>query len=179
MGRDHVTDRARSRSMPTTGSSACVVETTANMGAYNSLFAPFIPTGAALKVLPGVYDVKSLVYRVKGVLTNTTPVDAYRGAGRPESIYLMERLMDAAAREVGLDPAEFRRRNLIEARRDAVQDSRPARPTIRASSRGSWTRRWRRPTGRASSSAAPRPRGAAGGAASACRYYIESTMGDP
>ena len=60
------------------------VETTANMGAYSSLFAPFIPTGAALKVLPGVYDVKNLVYRVKGVLTNTTPVDAYRGAGRPE-----------------------------------------------------------------------------------------------
>ncbi|HSA81621.1 MAG TPA: xanthine dehydrogenase family protein molybdopterin-binding subunit, partial [Geminicoccaceae bacterium] len=112
MGRDHVTTAklaldADHRIL------GLAVETNANLGAYTSMFGPFIPTGAALKVLPGVYDVKHLVYRVKGVLTNTTPVDAYRGAGRPESIYLIERLMSAAAREVGLDPAEFRRRNLI------------------------------------------------------------------
>ena len=110
------------------------------MGAYSSLFAPFIPTRAALKVLPGVYDVKNLVYRVKGVLTNTTPVDAYRGAGRPESIYLMERLVDAAAREVGLDPAEFRRRNFIAAAACRSRP-RPARSMIPASSPRSWTPR--------------------------------------
>ncbi|MCB1808137.1 MAG: molybdopterin-dependent oxidoreductase, partial [Candidatus Competibacteraceae bacterium] len=73
----------------------------------------FIPTGAALKVLPGVYDVKRLHYRVLGVLSNTVPVDAYRGAGRPESIYVIERLMDQAARELGLDRAELRRKNFI------------------------------------------------------------------
>jgi hypothetical protein len=112
MGRDHVTEAelaldADHRIL------GMRVETTANMGAYSSLFGPFIPTGAAIKVLPGVYDVKNLVYRVKGVLTNTTPVDAYRGAGRPESIYLLERLMDAAAREVGEDPVAIRRKNFI------------------------------------------------------------------
>ena len=112
MGRDHVTEAelaldADHRIL------GMKVETTANLGAYSSLFGPFIPTSAALKVLPGVYDVKHLVYRVKGTFTNTTPVDAYRGAGRPESIYLMERLMDAAAREVGEDRAEFRRKNFI------------------------------------------------------------------
>lgn len=89
------------------------VNTVANMGAYLSLFAPFIPTGAALKVLPGVYDVKCLYYSVQGVLTNTTPVDAYRGAGRPESIYLMERLIETAARELGVDRLELRRKNFI------------------------------------------------------------------
>jgi carbon-monoxide dehydrogenase large subunit len=113
MGRDHVTT-ARLALDADHRITGLEVETAATLGAYTSLFGPFIPTMAALKVLPGVYDVRHLVYRVKGVLTNTTPVDAYRGAGRPESIYLMERLMDAAAREVGLDPAEFRRRNLIE-----------------------------------------------------------------
>ncbi|HEX5796483.1 MAG TPA: xanthine dehydrogenase family protein molybdopterin-binding subunit [Geminicoccaceae bacterium] len=114
MGRDHVTT-ARLALDADHRIQGLAVDTAANLGAYTNMFGPFIPTGAALKVLPGVYDVKRLVYRVKGVLTNTTPVDAYRGAGRPESIYLMERLMDAAAREVGLDPAEFRRRNLVEA----------------------------------------------------------------
>jgi len=89
------------------------VETAANLGAYTSLFGPFIPTMAALKVLPGVYDVRHLVYRVKGVLTNTTPVDAYRGAGRPEATYVVERLLDAAAGVTGLDPAEIRRRNFV------------------------------------------------------------------
>lgn len=112
MGRDHVTEAelGLDEDHRIVGMR---VQTTANMGAYCNLFAPFIPTDAALKVLPGVYDVKNLVYRVKGVLTNTTPVDAYRGAGRPESIYLMERLINAAARELGEDPAELRRRNFV------------------------------------------------------------------
>jgi carbon-monoxide dehydrogenase large subunit len=148
------------------------------MGAYNNLFAPFIPTGAALKVLPGVYDVKSMVYRVKGVLTNTTPVDAYRGAGRPESIYLIERLMSAAAREVGLDPAEFRRRNFIGAAAmpfkttaGEIYDSGEfARVMDAALKAADW-----RGIGQRRSEAARRGRRRGIGMA----YYIESTMGDP
>jgi len=89
------------------------VETVANLGAYLSTYGPLIPTSGTVKVLPGVYDVKCLRYEVKGVFTNTQPVDAYRGAGRPEAIYVIERLMDRAARELGLDGAEIRRRNFI------------------------------------------------------------------
>ena len=89
------------------------VETVANLGAYLSTYGPLIPTSGTVKVLPGVYDVKRLHYEVKGVFTNTQPVDAYRGAGRPEVIYVIERLMDRAARELGLDGAELRRRNFI------------------------------------------------------------------
>ncbi|HYI83033.1 MAG TPA: xanthine dehydrogenase family protein molybdopterin-binding subunit [Acetobacteraceae bacterium] len=85
----------------------------ANMGAYLSTFAPFIPTGAGTKVLASVYDFKAIHARVLGVLTNTVPVDAYRGAGRPESNYLVERLIDAAAREVGIDRIEIRKRNMV------------------------------------------------------------------
>ena len=88
-------------------------DTLAGMGAYLSNFAPMIPTLAGCKVLPGVYDVKKLHLRVRGIFTNTTPVDAYRGAGRPEAIYLMERLIDRAGRETGLGAAEIRRRNFI------------------------------------------------------------------
>ena len=86
---------------------------TANMGAYLSTFAPFIPTGAGTKVLASVYDFKAIHARVLGVLTNTVPVDAYRGAGRPESNYLVERLIDATARELGIDRIELRRRNMV------------------------------------------------------------------
>ncbi len=89
------------------------VEVTANLGAYLYTFAPFIPTMAALKVLPGVYAIPTLLYRVRGAFTNTVPVDAYRGAGRPESIYCLERLMDYAAAELGIDRIELRRRNMI------------------------------------------------------------------
>jgi aerobic carbon-monoxide dehydrogenase large subunit len=85
----------------------------ANMGAYLSTFAPFIPTGAGTKVLASVYDFQAIHARVIGVLTNTVPVDAYRGAGRPESNYLVERLIDAAARDVGIDRVEIRRRNMV------------------------------------------------------------------
>jgi carbon-monoxide dehydrogenase large subunit len=85
----------------------------ANMGAYLSTFAPFIPTGAGTKVLASVYDFRAIHARVLGVLTNTVPVDAYRGAGRPESNYLVERLIDAAARELDIDRIEIRRRNMV------------------------------------------------------------------
>lgn len=85
----------------------------ANMGAYNSGFAQFIQTELALKVLTGVYDVQDVYFNVQGVYTNTTQIDAYRGAGRPEAIYVMERLIDFSAREMGIDPVELRRRNFV------------------------------------------------------------------
>ena len=85
----------------------------ADMGAYLSNFAPFIPTMAGTKVLASVYGFQAIHAHVIGVFTNTTPVDAYRGAGRPESNYVVERLIDAAARELKLDRAELRRRNMV------------------------------------------------------------------
>ncbi|MEP3247632.1 MAG: xanthine dehydrogenase family protein molybdopterin-binding subunit [Sneathiella sp.] len=89
------------------------VRTHANLGAYLSSFGPMIPTMAAVKVLPGVYDIPALHYHCIGVFTNTVPVDAYRGAGRPEAIYVIERLMDSAAMELGIGPDEIRRKNFI------------------------------------------------------------------
>jgi carbon-monoxide dehydrogenase large subunit len=85
----------------------------AEMGAYLSTFAPFIPTMAGTKVLASVYGFQAIHANVIGVFTNTPPVDAYRGAGRPESNYVVERLIDAAARELGQDRAELRRRNMV------------------------------------------------------------------
>ena len=85
----------------------------AEMGAYLSTFGPFIPTMAGTKVLASVYGFQAIHANVIGVLTNTTPVDAYRGAGRPESNYVVERLIDAAAGELGLDRAELRSRNMV------------------------------------------------------------------
>jgi carbon-monoxide dehydrogenase large subunit len=85
----------------------------ANMGAYLSTFAPFIPTGAGTKVLASVYGFEAIHARVLGILTNTVPVDAYRGAGRPESNYLVERLIDTAAQGLGMDRIEIRRRNMV------------------------------------------------------------------
>ena len=85
----------------------------ANMGAYLSNFAPFIPTMAGTKVLASVYNFQAIYANVIGVFTHTVPVDAYRGAGRPESNYVVERLIDAAAAEVGIDRIEIRRRNMV------------------------------------------------------------------
>jgi carbon-monoxide dehydrogenase large subunit len=87
----------------------------ADMGGYLSTFAPAIPTGAGTKVLASVYGFQAIYANVLGVMTNTVPVDAYRGAGRPESNYLVERLIDAAARETGIDRIELRRRNMVPA----------------------------------------------------------------
>ena len=89
------------------------VETKANLGAYLSLYGPFVATAAGACMLPGVYATPSIWVNVKGVFTNTVWVDAYRGAGRPEASYLVERLVDKAAAEIGLAPAELRRRNFI------------------------------------------------------------------
>jgi carbon-monoxide dehydrogenase large subunit len=84
-----------------------------NLGAYNSGFAQNIQSELFAKVMPGTYDVRDVFMRNEGVFTNTTQVDAYRGAGRPEAIYVLERAMDMAAREMGVDPFELRRRAFI------------------------------------------------------------------
>jgi carbon-monoxide dehydrogenase large subunit len=89
------------------------VHTLANMGAYLSTFAPCVPTYLYATLLSGVYATPVIYAEVKAVFTNTVPVDAYRGAGRPEATYLLERLMDVAAAEIGIDKVEFRRRNFI------------------------------------------------------------------
>ncbi len=89
------------------------LDTIANMGAYNSGFAQFIQTDLFSKVMMGTYDVQAAYMRCRGVFTNTTPVDAYRGAGRPEAIFVLERTMDEAARQLGVDGWELRRKNFI------------------------------------------------------------------
>lgn len=89
------------------------VHTRCNLGAYNSQFGQAIQTMLFSRVLMGVYDVKTTFLQVEGFYTNTTQVDAYRGAGRPEAIYVLERVMDRAARELGVDPLELRRLNFI------------------------------------------------------------------
>jgi len=89
------------------------VATLANLGAYLSSFAPAIPTYCYGPLLAGTYRTPAIYVEVKGVFTNTVPVDAYRGAGRPEASYVVERLVDTAAREMRIDPAELRRRNFI------------------------------------------------------------------
>ncbi|HXX10568.1 MAG TPA: xanthine dehydrogenase family protein molybdopterin-binding subunit [Burkholderiales bacterium] len=89
------------------------VQTTASMGAYLSTFASCIPTILYATLLAGQYTTPLIYCEVTAVFTNTTPVDAYRGAGRPEATYVVERLVETAAREMKLDPAEIRRRNFI------------------------------------------------------------------
>ncbi|MDK3020000.1 xanthine dehydrogenase family protein molybdopterin-binding subunit [Pseudodonghicola flavimaris] len=89
------------------------VRTRCNLGAYNSNFGQAIQTRLFSRVLMGVYDVQTTWLQVEGYYTNTTQVDAYRGAGRPEAIYVLERVMDRAARELGTDPWTLRRKNFI------------------------------------------------------------------
>ena len=89
------------------------VHTLANMGAYLSMFGPYIPTLAGQGMHVGVYDFAAASVEVEGIFTNTTPIDAYRGAGRPEAAYMVERLVNEAARVMRLPPAEIRLRNFI------------------------------------------------------------------
>ena len=89
------------------------VHTLCNLGAYNSNFGQAIQSILFAKVLTGTYDIQNAWMRCEGFYTNTTQVDAYRGAGRPEAIYVLERMMDRAARELGVDPQELRRINFI------------------------------------------------------------------
>ncbi|WP_424931093.1 xanthine dehydrogenase family protein molybdopterin-binding subunit [Amaricoccus macauensis] len=111
-GRDHVTT-AEAAFDAEYRLQALRIECVSNLGAYNSEFAQHIASNLALKVMPGVYDVQKAFFNVKGIFTNTVPIDAYRGAGRPEAIYVIERLMDHAARQFGQDPIEMRRKSFI------------------------------------------------------------------
>ena len=111
-GRDHVTKAemaldAQGKILATR------IMTYANMGAYLSSFAPAIPTYLYGTLMSGEYDIPAIHCHVLGVFTHTTPVDAYRGAGRPEATFVIERLMDLAADEVGIDPTDVRRRNFV------------------------------------------------------------------
>ena len=90
------------------------VETVANFGAYLSTAAPFITTMAPLQVVGGVYTIPKIHVHVESVLTHTVPVDAYRGAGRPEAAYMLERMVNAAAAHMGISQDEIRRRNFIQ-----------------------------------------------------------------
>jgi len=111
-GRDHVT----TVELALDGNGqflALRVDTLANMGAYLSTFAPCVPTYLYGTLLAGCYSTPSIYVNVKAVFTNTVPVDAYRGAGRPEATYLIERIVDVAAAEMNLDRAEIRRNNFI------------------------------------------------------------------
>ena len=94
---------------------ALAVDSVANLGAYASNYGPSVPTVGGTRALAGPYRTPALHVRVRAAYTNTTPTDAYRGAGRPESVHLLERLIDKAAHELGLNPAELRRRNLVSA----------------------------------------------------------------
>jgi aerobic carbon-monoxide dehydrogenase large subunit len=85
----------------------------ANLGAYVSTVAPAVPTMAMASAMGGVYDIPLIAFQTTGVFTNTTPVDAYRGAGKPEANYLIERCIDIAAAELGMDALELRRKNII------------------------------------------------------------------
>ncbi|HZG69175.1 MAG TPA: xanthine dehydrogenase family protein molybdopterin-binding subunit, partial [Herpetosiphonaceae bacterium] len=112
-GRDHITDVeiAGTRDGKIT---ALRAHTYANLGAYLSTIAPGIPTTLYGRMIAGVYKIPSIFCEVRGVYTNTAMVDAYRGAGRPEATYLIERAVDMFAHEIGMDPAEVRRRNFIQ-----------------------------------------------------------------
>ena len=111
-GRDHVThaEMAFDANNKITG---LKVKTYANFGAYMSLFSSAVPTYLYATLLSGQYIIPAIHAEVIGVYTNTTPVDAYRGAGRPEASYLLERMMETAARQLKVDPAELRRKNFI------------------------------------------------------------------
>ena len=113
-GRDHVTKIELA--LDADGRFLAIrTDTLANMGAYLSTFAPCIPTWLHGTLMAGPYTTPLVYVNVKAVFTTTVPVDAYRGAGRPEATFQLERVIDKAAREMGIDPAEMRRRNFVPA----------------------------------------------------------------
>lgn len=153
------------------------VESRFNLGAYNSQFGQNIQTALFSKVFTGVYDIPTAHLHVQGIYTNTTPVDAYRGAGRPEAITLIERTIDMAARELGLSPFDLRARNFIPA--DSFPYQTPAGETYDV---GDFTRLLNRakelgdvagfPARKAESAARGKLRGLG------LSYYIEAILGD-
>jgi len=111
-GRDHVTKAELA--MDAQGNFLALrVKTIANMGAYLSTFASSVPTILYATLLAGQYKTPAIYAEVQAVFTNTAPVDAYRGAGRPEATYVVERIVEQAAREMKMDPAKIRRQNFI------------------------------------------------------------------
>lgn len=111
-GRDHVT-RAELATDANGRITGLRVHTIANMGAYLSTFASSVPTYLYATLLSGQYAIPAIYAEVDAVYTNTAPVDAYRGAGRPEATFVVERLVEVAARELGMDPVAFRRKNFV------------------------------------------------------------------
>jgi len=111
-GRDHVT-KVRLALDADHRFLALETDTISNLGAYLSNFAPFVATEAGHRMLNGLYTFEKIYARVRGVFTNTVPIDAYRGAGRPEAAFIVERMVDHAARTLGVDPADLRRKNFI------------------------------------------------------------------
>jgi carbon-monoxide dehydrogenase large subunit len=96
------------------------VHATVNLGAYLSQYAPLVATGVGAPVQAGAYRFQAIDVAVKGIFTNTVPLDAYRGAGRPEATYVLERLIDRAAAQIGIDRADLRARNLPEQQADTI-----------------------------------------------------------
>jgi carbon-monoxide dehydrogenase large subunit len=154
------------------------VKNISNLGAYNSGYAQAIQAHLFGRVLPGVYDITTAWLNTVGIYTNTTQVDAYRGAGRPEAIYVLERMMDRAARELGVDPLELRRKNFIPVNKfpyttvsgesyDVGDFNRVLDRTIELADMSGFGAR------RTKSEAAGKLRGLG-----VC-YYIESILGDP
>jgi aerobic carbon-monoxide dehydrogenase large subunit len=125
-GRDHRT-RAALALDPAGNFLGLRVKTRADLGAYVSTFGAAIPGPIYSALLAGVYRTPAIHVEVTGVFSNTVPTDAYRGAGRPEACYVLERLADKAARQLGMDRAEIRRRNLIP--REAMPYKTPIGPT--------------------------------------------------
>ena len=111
-GRDHVT-KIQMALDADNNFTALRTDTYANMGAYLSTFAPSVPTWLHGTLMAGNYKTPLIYVNVKAVFTNTVPVDAYRGAGRPEATYQLERLVDKCAHELGVDPIALRRQNFI------------------------------------------------------------------
>ena len=111
-GRDHVSEVQMAFDADNR-MTALKVDTIANFGAYMSLFSSAVPTYLYATLLSGQYVIPAIHANVRAVYTNTAPVDAYRGAGRPEATYLLERTIETAARELGVAPAELRRKNFI------------------------------------------------------------------
>jgi len=111
-GRDHVTHAELA--LDANGKILAMrVKTIANLGAYMSTFSSSVPTYLYATLLSGQYDIPQIYCEVDAVYTNTVPVDAYRGAGRPEATFVVERLVEVAARQMEIDPAELRKRNFV------------------------------------------------------------------
>ncbi|TMV15088.1 xanthine dehydrogenase family protein molybdopterin-binding subunit [Arenibacterium halophilum] len=154
------------------------VNTRSNMGAYNSNFGQIIQSFLFARVLMGTYDVQTIWMNSRAYYTNTTQVDAYRGAGRPEAIYVLERVMDRAARELGVDPIELRKRNFIAPDNfpytSATGETYDVGEFARVLDRGADAADWQ---GFESRREADGKRGLLRGRGLA--YYIESILGDP